>query len=154
MPDSGHRMRSAFQPPASARQGYHKLVKTTLPSPMTCFYKYSSSPVWLTCNFCTEAWPKPSKQFQAIPIERTKNYPLALLTSSTPYFLIWYCDLSWHNHISTITRFQRQYIPPSSKSCIYYEICVYDGRGGKVGDNDDISGRLNFGPEQDGHISN
>ena len=31
-------MISAFRPPASARQGYHKLVKTTLPSSMTRFY--------------------------------------------------------------------------------------------------------------------
>ena len=32
----------AFWPPVSARQGYHKLFKTTLPSPMTPFYRVKS----------------------------------------------------------------------------------------------------------------
>ena len=40
MPDSGHRMRSAFRPPASACKGYHKLDKSTLPSPMIPFYTW------------------------------------------------------------------------------------------------------------------
>ena len=38
MPDNGRKLRSAFWPPASARQGYHKLDRSTLPSPMTPFY--------------------------------------------------------------------------------------------------------------------
>ena len=38
MPDSGRKMRSDFRPPASVHQGYHKLEKSTLPSPMTPFY--------------------------------------------------------------------------------------------------------------------
>ena len=41
MPDSGRWKRSAFRPPESARQGYHKLVNTTLPSSMTRFYNYT-----------------------------------------------------------------------------------------------------------------
>ena len=39
MPDSGRNLRSYFQPPASAHQGYHKLDKSTLPSPMTPLYR-------------------------------------------------------------------------------------------------------------------
>ena len=51
MPDSGHRIRSAFRPPASAHQGYHKLFKTTLPSSMTCFYTKICLTSWFQwCN--------------------------------------------------------------------------------------------------------
>ena len=57
MPDSGRRMRSAFRPPASARQGYHKLVNTTFLSSMTRFYSithfYCPPPPAPAVNSCS-----------------------------------------------------------------------------------------------------